>query len=551
MNNLLVPALVLVVLPALFFYSRFPLLHRPATRALGGGALLVVLLAAVPWDGLPPREQGWIHMLVAAAAVVLLVGGDDRAADVAPVVLGGRRRALLVTAVFGVLAWFNFFAFHGPHLDHRRLFVHLHDTAHYYLGAKYFREVGYDGLYAAMVRAQLDDTGEATAGWVRDLRTNREVSVEEILDHADAVRGAFAPDRWQAFLADTRFFRERLGPRWDGLFRDHGFNPTPLWTLLGSAIVRSAPPATDRALVALGAIDLVLLVASFAAVGWSLGKHAATLALIHFTVVFGATFGWVGGSFLRYLWFAALVGGACLLSRGFHGAAGSLVALSAMLRVFPVLFVVPLALKMIVSRWQSGRVPGGHLRFLAGFGATGLVLLGLSCLPARGLADWRAFIGDLSVHSDTSSANRVGLTQALIVPNLRRVFTADELLALAEQRRSVHRRQILVAVPLVLLLLASRMPRRTDLECLAMGVPLVFAAVNLASYYYVLLVVLTLAQRMRSKFLALILGTEMAMWGLTIFETRRETLCFYRSLLLLWLCVAVVIQFRGADRSES
>ena len=56
--------------------------------------------------------------------------------------------------MLGVLAYFNFGAFHFDGLR-----VHLWDMTHYYLGAKYFGELGYDGLYECIAVA------DAESGW--------------------------------------------------------------------------------------------------------------------------------------------------------------------------------------------------------------------------------------------------------------------------------------------------------------------------------------------------------------------------------------------------
>ena len=67
------------------------------------------------------------------------------------------RRTLGALASLAAIAYLNFFSFHGE-----RTFVHYHDVAHYYLGSKYFRELGYANLYTAMLRAEAESSATAS-----------------------------------------------------------------------------------------------------------------------------------------------------------------------------------------------------------------------------------------------------------------------------------------------------------------------------------------------------------------------------------------------------
>ncbi len=52
--------------------------------------------------------------------------------------------------------------------------MHYHEFFHYYLGSKYFAELGYTGLYDCVVVAELNaGRGDEVSGrWIRDLTTN-------------------------------------------------------------------------------------------------------------------------------------------------------------------------------------------------------------------------------------------------------------------------------------------------------------------------------------------------------------------------------------------
>jgi hypothetical protein len=186
MPSPLVPVLVLLVLPALYLAHR---LGRPRSRALrwlGGGLLAAAVLAGAPWDG-----AGLVHLkrltFFLCAAMVLVLTARHLGW------LRGRRfvAVLCVMAAAAVVVYLNFFSFHGA-----RTFVQLHDVAHYYLGSKYYAELGYRGLYTAMLRAEAEvyDNRFKTLS-ARDLETYEEVHVAELVDVA-LLAGFFAAVAW-------------------------------------------------------------------------------------------------------------------------------------------------------------------------------------------------------------------------------------------------------------------------------------------------------------------------------------------------------------------
>jgi len=109
------------------------------------------------------------------------------------------------------------------------------DVYHYYMGSKYAHEVGYFDMYGAALAAD-DETGRLyhpRDGLVRDLRTLESVSVDDVLADRDRYRGRFSDERWQEWVGDVSFFKERLGPAaWNRILRDRGYNATPTWTMI-------------------------------------------------------------------------------------------------------------------------------------------------------------------------------------------------------------------------------------------------------------------------------------------------------------------------------
>lgn len=537
MRQLLVPVLVVLVFPALYLSSRLGRPRRRALRWLGAAALVAIVASALPYEGveLPYLKRIDLFLSAAVAAVLLAshfrLGGLERPAKL--------RGTLLVLAAFAVTTYFNFFSFHGE-----RTFVQLHDVAHYYLGAKYYAEAGYSDLYVAMLRAEselYDDHFKSLTA--RDLETYDLVHVATLLRRSHEVKAGFTEERWADFKKDVAYFRERLDQQqYATLLTDHGFNATPVWTLFGATLARRVPAGSGRGILALSLIDGVLVAAAFAAVGWAFGARTALVSVLLYTLVFGANFAWTGGAFLRHLWFFSLVAGITCLRRRRHAAAGVLLALSTLVRIFPVFFVLPIFMKGVALAWRHKRWPRREAACLGSFAAAALVLVAATGLLPRGFHHWSEFRRQMDLHVANISPNVVGLTDALSYQRGRdEKVTQEEFNALKQRRRRIYTGQLLLIFAPVLVA-AWRLARVTPaMGTVALGLPLLHSGLGLASYYQIFLVVLVIWRRNSAPDLALVFLVETASYSLALFEDREGILFIYRSLLLLFLYGAVFL----------
>ena len=96
----------------------------------------------------------------------------------------------------------------------------------------------------------------------------------------------------------------------------------------------------------------------------------------------------------------------------------------------------------------------------------------------------------------------------------------------------------LVVLPL-LALIGRAAPRLREVTACAMGIPLLFASLNLAAYYYAFLLLLVLVNGQHPGRLALIFSAEAVSYSLMLFEDRDATLHVYRSLVVALLLLAL------------
>lgn len=453
------------------------------------------------WNDLASRR--W-ELLLALLGIALLVADawrerrDQRREETPPPRRGWRRWLFGVAAVVAALTYFNFGAFHFNN------FVHNWDTVHYYLGAKYFRELSYERLYECIAVA---DANEPRLAWrmgprrITNLRTNVLESTAEILAHPGRCTEHFSPDRWWRFTDDVAYFRDRetLG-RWTEITTDHGFNGTPVWLLAGAPLANLGP-ASDRQILALALLDPAYFLALIVVIGWAFGLRPLAVALLVFATFFPSRFYWTGGSFLRWDWLFYMVAAVACLKKERPWLGGMALGYAAMLRVFPGLLAAgPAAAAVVLAARGTSRRPEirAHLRFLGGAVLSAAILVGAS-LAVSGPGAYRAFFANIRKHGSTALTNNMGLRTVMSyrpAETGRHLITetgVDPWLRWKEARLAAWRQArplaALVAVAALFLLgrAASRQPE--PWIAAALGTLWIAFAVELTSYYYAFLIV--------------------------------------------------------------
>jgi len=293
---------------------------------------------------------------------------------------------------------------------------------HYYLGAKYFSELGYHGLYdqTAAVDSQ-NDRRFASLNQLRDLATYD----KEPMNLDERVRGPqWTDERWAAFSADVQWFlglkegpdgvaeradRWRIQNKsWSRMLKDRGYNATPT----GNSIywLLSRVPLSERNLMLLGLLDPLLLLGVFLLAARVFGLTRSMGSLAWLLLFFGNEFHIVGGPLL-YDYLAALVLMACAVHKNRPMTAGIALGYAAMTRVFPAFLLLGFGAWAFVRWRQAGKVPRFVDRFSRGLASACLVLFLLGCLNSRGPSAWLEWAENISMHSDHHrfGDSRIGL----------------------------------------------------------------------------------------------------------------------------------------------
>lgn len=340
--------------------------------------------------------------------------------------------------VAAIACYFNGFRFGYPKYYHRW------DQYHYYMGAKYFHEAGYDGLYKCSLIAQ-DELGEVSfendAGRTVRLDMRKEVRhadkkirnlggdnllkpAADFLEHPEECKAHFSPERWEAYKEDVKFFRTSSDKGyWEDMQKDHGFNPPPVWTILGWFFASMFPAGKAFVLPLFGKViwlqllamlDIVYLAGVFVALWWGFGWRTFAVGAIFWGCQSSAPFYWTGGAFLRQDWLFWLVLAAALARRRWFSLSGASLVYAGLLRIFPGLAVIGW---LTVAGWTlvtKRRMPKHHMQLLAGGVIAAAVLIPASMRVCgtswTDVSSYKTFYEHtLKVHDMTPLTNHMGL----------------------------------------------------------------------------------------------------------------------------------------------
>jgi hypothetical protein len=458
--------------------------------------------------------------------------------------LPARRRrlwdgALLGLALLAAACWWNLFQFNYP------ISGHPSETYHYYVGSKYFRELGYTRLYRCTTVAEAESgrRERVATRLVRDLETNNVGPAAALLKHPEACKRHFTPERWLSFSRDLAWFRKQQPRRWHLTQLDHGYNGTPAWGLFGRLLARTGP-ATDAQILALRLIDPLLLLLTWAAVGWTFGWRVLCVALLYWGTNYPAHYGWVGGSYLRQVEFAAVLLGLCLMRRQRMTAAGFLLVLAALFRIYPALLLAGPGLQAAGAMLRGRRpwLSAAHRRLLLGGLLALVTVLPLSALDSGGFGAWLQFAENSRVLLGTPLRNNLGLRTVLSYDReapsrvMRDQRLPDPYATWKQAREQTFARHRLLFGALVggfVLLLAAAVRGQPEWVAVVLGAGLVPVAAELTCYYSVVLVAFALLWSRYPPAGAALVGLSAAGWLLT------ERFLFYDEI-FTWISLATL-----------
>jgi hypothetical protein len=333
--------------------------------------LLAIALLVPLWPRMSARRQRWV-----ALSVVLL----------------------------SAASWTNFGMLHGERV------IHFWDQAHYFLGSKYFDELGYFDLYDCIAQAEREAGRGAGIDLHphRDLRDNRLYPGWWSQSAGARCDAPFSEARWREFRADLELLRPQFVYHpFEALRRDHGYNATPIhtaWLRLWTSWLS----ASEANLIALAQLDSLALAIAIVALWWGYGGRIAAAAAVTIAVGYEWGYQWVGGSLGRHTWLACAAVGFAGLRRGRPALGAAGLTLATLLRFIPGVFLGGMGLVVLIQAARRRHLDRFGRRALAAVALT--TALGLSAgAVVNGPDSYRQWVRVLERHSSTPLSNQLGL----------------------------------------------------------------------------------------------------------------------------------------------
>jgi hypothetical protein len=367
---------------------------------------------------------------------------------------------------------------------------------HYYLGSKYFDELGYTDLYAQTIVADREQGHRLrSVRQIRDMSDYQVRPVEEVVGRTRSP--AFSEARWREFKRDLDVLLPRE-PRelWDSILTDRGYNPTPCWNAAVSAVSRRLDITHHAQLMVGTSIDLLLYVTMFVGLGWAFGMEAAMLSFLAFAFLPFTPTRLVGG-FVQYDWLAAIALGLCFVHKRRPVPAAIALGYATVTRVFPLLLVAGLALPTLRRLWTERRLDRFTRRFALTFVAACALGVAVGATSGKGAGGWVEWNDKIQTHN-------AGMTFGMGRVGLRHLFThrlGGDFEPTEEARRDRYERQrpayYAAAAAMVVLFVVAAW-RRSKLNSLLLAMLLIYALFVPSHYYWSILAFLPL-WRARSK----------------------------------------------------
>jgi hypothetical protein len=411
---------------------------------------------------------------------------------------------------FTVISFLLYFDFFNPNTRYAQ-YYHRHELYHYYLGSKYFTEIGYDRLYTctAIAEVELGRGAQIRKREIRDLSAkNRSVPTTEtyIFDDPGQCKDHFTPARWETFKTDIAWFEQSSrGEYWENMQKDHGYNPPPVWTMTGK-FFGSFAPAGDTFFKLLALLDIGLQLGAVLLINWAFGWRTMALAAIFWGCNAPANFYWTGGAFLRQDWIFLVIASLCLTRKRHFVLGGAALMWASLLRIFPVALFGGVGLIMLFHVLRKHRLHKDHWRFVAGSALAAAILVPASIIATEPRA-YEEFAAHIGLHKDTPLTNHMGL-ETMLVHNWdgRMIFSRDDRLddpfegwKSGRTERKHALRAVFLLINLFMIGWLAWALRRTQLLWvgIALTVPLIPCLTNLTCYYYSIFLGVAVLVRLR------------------------------------------------------
>ena len=386
---------------------------------------------------------------------------------------------------------------------------------HYYLGSKYFAELGYFDIYEQTLAAERERQGPlAEPELIRDLHTYEKVGPDVF--SSVARNDLWTDARWEEFQADFDSMRPELSRiYWFDVLRDRGYNATPPWNTVAGWMTNALSVRSHLHRSFIKAVDVAGMFVVLGVFLHVFGLARTGLFLLAFWL-WPATGGRFLGTLVQYDWFAVLCLAVAAAAGGKRGWLGFLLGVATAMRIFPLVFIGGAMAWTAMQLYDHRKLPAGTFRLAGGYALALALAALLGSIGPRGTDAWGEYVEKIHVHNQHHKFGnaRVGLAHVFTGWGIGHKRPSEHVRPGNLERRRGERMAASAAL-VFLLLLALR--KRDELDATLLMLVAFFVLSVASRYYWSLLALFVLfgftADRSRWRFA---LGTVMAIVPTTL-----------------------------------
>lgn len=213
-----------------------------------------------------------------------------------------------------------------------------HDFTHYYLGAKY-PELGYFDFYKNLIAVgNLDTKGIDTYRVLREPFNLQVIHEKEKEEAQKKVRQTLGNSKYQELKQDIEFLYANNSPL-NNIVKDHGFNGTPFWVALQQINPFLYGKLSIPKYISMCFLDLLLIIIIIVLLRFTFNLNLWSTLLITSVFLNIEGYRWILASLFRLDWLVTLTIAILCIKEKKYFLSGFALALSCIIRIFPVILV--------------------------------------------------------------------------------------------------------------------------------------------------------------------------------------------------------------------
>ena len=472
--------------------------------------LFLVFLFAVFRGGTTAVKGFWTSVFAFAISIsVYLYQKNDDKTLLKKIIIYGSSIFIFVIAVYSIS--FNQRLFMSPKIKTEPF--HTWNVYHYYIGAKYFNEIGYFDIYEQTLAADWESKNVfKNVNTIRNMRTYK---YQGVFKNTIRRNGRFTDERWDEFISDINFFTDILKHDiiWQNILLDRGYNPTPFWNTIGSFLANLLDIKVQWQQILFINLDNILLIAAFVIAVWAFGPLAASI-MFFLLVVSQLNFVRMFDGFLKYDFFSImLIALACFHKKKYITSAICW-SFTIMVRVFPMIFIFSFFIIIAINWYKEKKIAKDMRKFIITGVVTCFLFFWLGCINSWGLNSWFDFVEKMKIHSHkhTYGQRRVGLKHFFTHKIGSDVY---ENSSMREITLELQKPYYYLSALVIVILFAVSIYKKRKLDAFIWGFPLFFILIVSSRYYWSIFVFLILLQDTKEYKPFSLMGTLVAFWLVT------------------------------------